>query len=269
MSVDYAKQREQFGRPDRLVPGDQAHARDAQGRPRVRAQPVVYRAAHSRRPRPPDPRRPTSRTAKIAAAEAAPRAAKIALQVHGAIGYTWEQDLHVWMTRAWTLDLAWGETAWHRKRLADAVFDDTLPVESFGFSPSRADRPDAGGHGASGRVFSHSHVDRRPDATARTNRGPMSSNKRRSASPPSRAGSTSTRRTRASSAQGRRLRDLLLPEGRRRRRNPGFGRHAAATRCRLSRPRHALVLHRQPLQAAGARTCRPTRSCRTRSRRSS
>ena len=67
--------------------------------------------------------------------EAALDAAKISLQVHGALGYTWEQDLHVWMRRAWTLDLAWGETAWHRKRLADALFDDTLPVESFGFSP--------------------------------------------------------------------------------------------------------------------------------------
>ena len=62
-------------------------------------------------------------------------AAKVSLQVHGALGYPWEQDLHVWMRRAWTLDLAWGETAWHRNRLADALFENTLPVESFGFTP--------------------------------------------------------------------------------------------------------------------------------------
>ncbi len=73
--------------------------------------------------------------AKIAAGEAALRASETSLQVHGALGYTWEQDLHVWMRRAWTLDLAWGETAWHRSRLADALFDDGLPAASFGFEP--------------------------------------------------------------------------------------------------------------------------------------
>jgi alkylation response protein AidB-like acyl-CoA dehydrogenase len=73
--------------------------------------------------------------AKISAGEAALEAARVSLQVHGALGYTWEQDLHVWMRRAWTLDLAWGETAWHRARLAAALFEGTLPTESFGFSP--------------------------------------------------------------------------------------------------------------------------------------
>ena len=73
--------------------------------------------------------------AKISAGEAALEAARISLQVHGALGYTWEQDLHVWMRRAWTLDLAWGETTWHRARLADALFDGASPTESFGFSP--------------------------------------------------------------------------------------------------------------------------------------
>ncbi len=61
--------------------------------------------------------------AKIAAGEAALDAATTSLQVHGAIGYTWEQDLHVWMRRAWSLDLAWGDDAWHRERVADAVID--------------------------------------------------------------------------------------------------------------------------------------------------
>ena len=73
--------------------------------------------------------------AKISAGEAALEAARTALQVHGALGYTWEQDLHVWMRRAWTLDLAWGDTAWHRERLANALFDEGLPSASFGFSP--------------------------------------------------------------------------------------------------------------------------------------
>ena len=73
--------------------------------------------------------------AKVAAGEAATFAAKESLQVHGAIGYTYEQDLHIWMKRAWSLDLAFGSGAWHRARVADAVIDETLPAEHFGYSP--------------------------------------------------------------------------------------------------------------------------------------
>jgi alkylation response protein AidB-like acyl-CoA dehydrogenase len=56
--------------------------------------------------------------AKAYASEAAVRAARVALQVHGAIGYTWEHDLHLWMKRAWVLAGAWGDARWHRERVA-------------------------------------------------------------------------------------------------------------------------------------------------------
>ncbi len=46
--------------------------------------------------------------------------------MHGAIGYTWECDLQIWMKRAWSLDLAWGSAARHRARVADAVIDGAL-----------------------------------------------------------------------------------------------------------------------------------------------
>jgi len=72
--------------------------------------------------------------AKAAASEAATMAAKAALQVHGAIGYTWEVDLHLWMKRAWSLDLAWGSAAYHRARVADLILDGDAPAPSFGFS---------------------------------------------------------------------------------------------------------------------------------------
>ena len=52
-------------------------------------------------------------------------------------------------------------------------------------------------------------------------------------------------------------------------RNPGVRRRASSTRCRSSRPGHGLVVHDQPLRAARAVRRRPTRSCRTRSPRSS
>ena len=87
------------------------------------ARPVVHRAAHSVARAVAG--RPTHVSmAKLAACEAASSAAKTALQVHGAIGYTWEEDLHIWMKRAWSLELAWGGSAFHRGRVADAVLAD-------------------------------------------------------------------------------------------------------------------------------------------------
>jgi len=64
----------------------------------------------------------------------------VGLQVHGAIGYTWEQDLHIWMRRAWSLGLAWGDDAFHRRRIADAILADGArlgPGETYAVSPRR------------------------------------------------------------------------------------------------------------------------------------
>jgi alkylation response protein AidB-like acyl-CoA dehydrogenase len=58
----------------------------------------------------------------------------VALQVHGAIGYTWEQDLHIWMRRAWSLEQDFGRSAFHRRRVEDAVLADDArlgPGETF------------------------------------------------------------------------------------------------------------------------------------------
>ncbi len=52
--------------------------------------------------------------AKIACADAAVRAARTALQVHGAIGYTSELDLSLWLTKVRALAPAWGSQAEHR-----------------------------------------------------------------------------------------------------------------------------------------------------------
>jgi len=43
------------------------------------------------------------------------------MQVHGAIGYTWEADLQLWMKKAWALQRAWGDATFHRRRVAAAV----------------------------------------------------------------------------------------------------------------------------------------------------
>ncbi len=66
--------------------------------------------------------------AKIAASEAALLAARNSIQVHGAMGYTWEVDLHIFAKRAWTLDNAWGDRALHKLRVADCVLADDAAI---------------------------------------------------------------------------------------------------------------------------------------------
>jgi alkylation response protein AidB-like acyl-CoA dehydrogenase len=55
--------------------------------------------------------------AKVACADAAYRAARAALQVHGAIGYAAENDLSLWLLKVRALVPAWGGQAEHRARV--------------------------------------------------------------------------------------------------------------------------------------------------------
>lgn len=84
------------------------------------ARPAVYKAAWSVATGAPTRGRDVS-VAKVYATDAATAACRAALQVHGAIGYTWEHDLHLWLKRALSLSSAWGTVRWHRRRVADAV----------------------------------------------------------------------------------------------------------------------------------------------------
>ena len=60
--------------------------------------------------------------AKLAACEAANLAAKNSIQVHGAMGYTWEVDLHIFMKKAWALANTWGDAGYHKTRIGDRIF---------------------------------------------------------------------------------------------------------------------------------------------------
>ena len=60
--------------------------------------------------------------AKLAACEAANLAAKNSIQVHGAMGYTWEVDLHIFMKKAWALANTWGDAGFHKSRVAQTIF---------------------------------------------------------------------------------------------------------------------------------------------------
>ncbi len=88
------------------------------------ARPLVHRAAHSMTHT--DPARAVhASAAKAAAADAGNRAARVALQVHGAIGYSFEHDLHLWMKRIWALGTAWGDAISHRARIANHLLGES------------------------------------------------------------------------------------------------------------------------------------------------
>jgi alkylation response protein AidB-like acyl-CoA dehydrogenase len=85
------------------------------------AAPVVYRAAYSLAKGDAQATAHAS-MAKAMASEAAELVARQALQCHGAIGYAFENDLHLWMKRTWALSVSWGDAASHRARVSQALF---------------------------------------------------------------------------------------------------------------------------------------------------
>lgn len=116
---DYARDRRQFGQPIGAFQAVKHLMADALLQVEF-ARPAVYRAAWSFANDMPERGRDVS-MAKALTSDAALKAARSALQVHGAIGYTWECDLQLFMKKAWALAPAWGGAQHHRRRVADAV----------------------------------------------------------------------------------------------------------------------------------------------------
>ncbi|MEM7436583.1 MAG: acyl-CoA dehydrogenase family protein [Myxococcota bacterium] len=121
MTVQYAKDREQFGKPIGAQQAVKHRLADALIQQEF-ARPMVYRAAWSMATAGTSSSLDVS-VAKIYASDAAKFVARQALQVHGAIGYTIEYDLHMWMKRTWALAAALGDSAFHRSRVAEHILD--------------------------------------------------------------------------------------------------------------------------------------------------
>ena len=90
--------------------------------------PVVYRAAYSMSHDHPEKSVHVS-MAKTYASELGHLAARTALQCHGAIGYSFEYDLQLWLKRAWALACSWGNADQHQRRVEDALFAERQPHE--------------------------------------------------------------------------------------------------------------------------------------------
>lgn len=136
LAVAYAKERQQFGKPIGSYQAVKHLLATAQVRIEF-ARPVVYAAAAQLAQGDVFSRARVSH-ARLAAAEAADLACRTAVQVHGAMGYSWEVDVHFFLKRALALSSWWGDAVFHRRRVAERAFgrplgpDTTFAAEARG-----------------------------------------------------------------------------------------------------------------------------------------
>jgi len=106
LSSAYALDRTQFGKPIGSFQAVKHMLADVAVRIEF-AKPAVYRAAYSLSENNPKSALHCAH-AKLMSAQAAELACKNSIQAHGAMGYTWEMDLHIYMRKAWSMMACWG-----------------------------------------------------------------------------------------------------------------------------------------------------------------
>ena len=119
LAVAYAKDRVQFGKPIGTTQAIKHMIASAQVKVEF-ARPVVHAAA-AELPVGTLAARARIAHAKIAAGSAADVATRMAVQAHGAMGMTWEVDLHFFLKRACALNYAWGTPTQHRETVMARV----------------------------------------------------------------------------------------------------------------------------------------------------
>ncbi len=116
MAVEYAKVREQFGRPIGSFQAVKHLAAEmvAEIEP---SRSLVWYAAYAHDTLPREAAKAAS-MAKARLSDVYSRTANRAVQIHGGIGFTWEHDMHLWFKRAKWNEYAFGDATYHRERLA-------------------------------------------------------------------------------------------------------------------------------------------------------
>jgi alkylation response protein AidB-like acyl-CoA dehydrogenase len=129
LSVEYAKDRQQFGRP---IGAYQAvsHRCAQMLLETENSRSAVYGAAWAADAEPESLPLAAS-MAKAYSSDAGWRVPDAAIQVHGGIGFTWEHDLHFFLKRGRANAASFGDAKWHRERVASAVLaGEAVPAAS-------------------------------------------------------------------------------------------------------------------------------------------
>jgi len=120
LATDYAKRREQFGRPIGSFQSIKHMLADMFVRQEVARAAVYAAGATLDDPLAGDVLRAIA-SAKILAGEAARQNARACIQVHGGMGYTWEIPAHYYLKRAWVGENLFGGADEHADRVAEGV----------------------------------------------------------------------------------------------------------------------------------------------------
>lgn len=120
-SVEYAKSREQFGRPIGAYQAVQHKCADilyflesARSAAHAAAWAVSVGDADADT---------AASVAKAFCSDAAREVGNLGIQIHGGIGFTWEHDLHLYYRRAKSDEILFGDATFHRNRIAAMVID--------------------------------------------------------------------------------------------------------------------------------------------------
>ena len=121
MSVEYAKIREQFGRPIGSFQAIQHKCADMLVQVES-AKSATYYAAWAVSNAAPDAAL-ASAMAKAYCSDAYRKVSADGIQVHGGIGFTWEHDLHIYFKRAKGSEVTFGDATWNRELVAQHTLD--------------------------------------------------------------------------------------------------------------------------------------------------
>lgn len=121
MTVEYAKTRKQFGKPIGIFQAVQHQCADMYLETES-ARSAAYYAAWALEENASDAATAVS-IAKMYASDAARAVGNRGIQVHGGMGFTWENDLHLYYRRAKSSETMLGDATFHRERIARLVID--------------------------------------------------------------------------------------------------------------------------------------------------
>jgi alkylation response protein AidB-like acyl-CoA dehydrogenase len=127
ITVEYAKTRKQFGKPIGTFQAVQHQCADMYLETES-SRSAVYYAGWALEENSPDASTAVS-IAKMYASDAARTVGNRGIQVHGGMGFTWENDVHLYYRRAKGSETAFGDATFHRERIATKVID-TAAIDS-------------------------------------------------------------------------------------------------------------------------------------------
>jgi alkylation response protein AidB-like acyl-CoA dehydrogenase len=121
ITVEYAKTRKQFGKPIGIFQAVQHQCADMYLETES-SRSAVYYAGWALEENAPDAATAVS-IAKMYCSDAARTVGNRGIQIHGGMGFTWENDLHLYYRRAKASETAFGDATFHRERIASMVID--------------------------------------------------------------------------------------------------------------------------------------------------